>query len=462
MGLKSVELRQHGQRATAVDVLGGEHGERHEHLVGVQAGIVSAQIVHLGLLNGLDEVLREQLLLVADAGQIFHRVEQQRSAGAQQRAASGGDDGAVFQLDGRRLFAALFGALLGGHGGGAVVGGDLGLLEQQGYLVDFGFVHGAAGHLAQGGVVATDDFLLGGILTHLVVGDAEAHHVDAHVRGALVGAFAVDAVEDGGEHGEDLHVAVVVDGHLAVGLHVEGVDLVHVVEVGRSGFVGDVDGMLQGEVPHGEGLKLGVSGVHAALVLVVELREAYGHLAAAGTGCGDDDQRLRGLHVVVLAEALVAVDEGDVVGIAFDGVVVVGADAEALQTLAVAVGAALPVVVGDDDGAHFEASVVELRAQAQYIFIISDAQILAHLVALDVYGRDDDDDFGFVGQLGQHAQLGVGQEAGQDAAGVVVVEELAAELQVKFAFELSDALFDVFALDANVFVVVETVFHLVG
>ena len=117
--------------------------------------------------------------------------------------------------------------------------------------------------------------------------------------------MAVDALEEGVEDRENLDVAVVVDGRLAVGLQVERVDHVDIVEVGGGRLVGDVDRMFERQAPYGEGLELGISGLYAALVFVVELAEAYGHLAAAGSGGGDDHQRPGGLDVVVLAETLV-------------------------------------------------------------------------------------------------------------------------------------------------------------
>jgi len=105
------------------------------------------------------------------------------------------------------------------------------------------------------------------------------------------------------------------------------------------------------------------------------------------------------------------------------------------------------------------APLLELRAQAQHVLVVGDAQVGAHLVLLDVSGADDDDDLGVLAQLGEHTQLAVGLEAGQNAAGMVVVEELATQLEVEFVAELGDAFLDVLALDANVFVVVETDFH---
>ena len=51
----------------------------------------------------------------------------------------------------------------------------------------------------------------------------------------------------------------------------ERVNHVHIVEVGSGSLIGDIDGMLQGEVPYGEGLKLRITGTDPAFVLVIEL-----------------------------------------------------------------------------------------------------------------------------------------------------------------------------------------------
>ena len=56
-------------------------------------------------------------------------------------------------------------------------------------------------------------------------------------------------------------------------------------------------------------------------------------------------------------------------------------------------------------------------------------------------------------------QLRVRLEARQHTAGVVVIEEFATEFEIKFALKLSYTLLDMFALYANLFVVVETVLH---
>ena len=419
------------------------------------------QHVDFGVLDGLYHLLRDELDAVVDACKVLEGVEQQGCAGAEQVAGGGCDDGAVGQLNGGRRSIFLIAALLGGHGGAAVIGTDLGLLHKQGYLVDFAVGGFAVGVVAEGGVVAADNLVLGGLAADLVVADAKASHVDTHVGRRLVGVLTVDTVEDGVEHGEYLDVAVVVDGGLAIGFEVEGVDHVDVVEVGGGGLVGDVDGVLQRNAPDGEGLELGVAGLHAATVLVVELAEAYGHLAAAGTWGGDDHQRACGLDVVVLAEAVIGIDEFDVGGVALNNIMIVGLDAHAFETLAVGSGGGLAAVVGNDDAGDQEAALHEDLAQAQHVLVVGDAEVAAFLILLDVHGADDDDDFGIVFQLGEHLQLTVGLEAGQHTTGVVVVEQFTAKFKIKLIAELGDALFDVFGLYPQILLVVKPVFHIV-
>ena len=144
----------------------------------------------------------------------------------------------------------------------------------------------------------------------------------------------------------------------------ERVDHVHVVEVGGSGLVSHVDGVLQWQAPYREGLELGIAGVDATFLLIVKLAEAHGHLAAAGTGSRDDDQRPGGLHVVVLAKTLVGVDQRHVVRIAVDEVMVIGFDAEMLQTVVEGRRTALTVKMGDDHAAHQETAFHKLVAQS--------------------------------------------------------------------------------------------------
>ena len=226
-----------------------------------------------------------------DASKILGGIEDEGCRRSEEFAGFAGDDGAVGKFDGSTRLAALLLTLLGSHGDAAVIGGYLGLLEEQLYLLHLGLVVGTVGELVGSIVVAADYLVLGSLAAGFVVADTEAYHIDTHVGGRLVGILSVYALEKCIEDGEYLDVAVVVDGNLIIGLEVEGVNHVDIVEVGSGCLVGDVDGVLQRERPYGEGLKFGIAGLDAALVLIVELREADGHLAAARTRSRDDDER---------------------------------------------------------------------------------------------------------------------------------------------------------------------------
>ena len=108
----------------------------------------------------------------------------------------------------------------------------------------------------------------------------------------------------------------------------------------------------------------------------------------------------------------------------------VALDAQAVQALAERLGRGLVRVMGDDHAAGGEAHAAEDVHEAQHVLVVGDAQVSAHLALLDVVRVDGDDDLGVVDEAFQHADLGVGLEAGQHARGMVVVAELAAALQV--------------------------------
>ena len=239
----------------------------------------------------------------------------------------------------------------------------------------------------------------------------------------------------------------------------EWVNHVHVVEVGRGCLIRDVDGVFQRQVPNGESLKFGVSRSRSALVFIVELAQAYGHLAASRARRCDDDEGAFRFHEIVFPEAFVGGDEFHVVWITLDEVVTICLDAVAFKALLKLHGGRLSVVVGDDHGADHEASVLKFASQSQHVFIVGDAEVGAFLVFLNVGRTDDDDDFNAVAQFLKHAQLAVGQETRQHAAGVVVVEELAAQFQIQFTVKLGNSLLDVFGLNFLVLLVVKSYVH---
>ena len=116
--------------------------------------------------------------------------------------------------------------------------------------------------------------------------------------------------------------------------------------------------------------------------------------------------------------------------------------------------------MSDYDTAHIETDILKLAAQAQYIFIVGDAEVAAYLVFLNVVGADNHDNFSLVAQLQEHLQLAVRLETGKHATGVVVVKEFAAKLEVKFVSEFGNAFLDAFRLNLEVFLVVKSCFHM--
>ena len=116
-------------------------------------------------------------------------------------------------------------------------------------------------------------------------------------------------------------------------------------------------------------------------------------------------------------------------------------------------------VHGHADAAHEQAHALEGVDEAENVEVVGDAVVAAHLAADDVLRADDDDDLGLLPELQQHLQLGVRLKARQHPGGVVVVEQLAAKLEVELVVELCDALPDVLGLHLKIFRVVKAFFH---
>ena len=145
--------------------------------------------------------------------------------------------------------------------------------------------------------------------------------------------------------------------------------------------------------------------------------------------------------------------------VARDGVMQLAGDAEHREALAEGVGRGLAGVLREHHRRHGEPVGAVDVGEAQHVLVVGDAQVAAGLVLLDVVGVDGDDDLDVLGEALEHAELDVGGKAGQHARGVVVVEELAAELEVELAAELVNALADMLRLELDVLVVVKTNAH---
>ena len=458
MGVAAPQLVQLGQGQICLGIGSGGDGQGNEYLVAVQTGVLAAQVLNLHLLDGLNGLSGDHVHLIPQPGQLLQRVEQGGGGGAHELGGLAGDDGAVGQLDGGGGLSRLLGPGLSGGHHGAVGGGHPGLLHQQLQLVHALLVPLAPAHVTQGGVVAADDLLTGGGSHHFVVHDAVARHVHAHVGGGLVGALPHDLLEHGPEHGEHLNIPVVVHRGLAVGLEVEVVDHVHIVEVHGGGLIGQVHRVLEGQVPDGEGLKLGIARLHPTAVVVIELGQAGGHFARARAGSRDHHQGPGGLNVVVAAIALVGDDVGNVVGVPGNGIVEVHRDTQVLQAALEGVGGGLPGVLSDDHAAHIQALGAEGVNEAQHVLVVGDAQIAPHLVLLNGGGSDGNDHLYAVPQLQQHTDFAVRGKPRQHPGGVVVVKELAAKLQVQLAAKLGNSLPNVGGLHLQVLLIVKTDF----
>ena len=319
--------------------------------------------------------------------------------------------------------------------------------------------HAGTAHIFDRGKVAADDLHLGSVAAGIVIGDGKADHIDAHVRRALVGALAQDLLHQGTDYREGLDVTVIVDRGFVVGLKMEGVDDVGVVEVGRGGLIGNVDRMREGQIPDRESLELGVAGGRAVLVLVIELRQAGGELARAGAGSGDYDERSGGLDKLVLAVAIVGHDQVDIVRIPLDGIVQLGGNTERVQAVAEHIGSRLAGVLGDDHSRDGKAVAAEQVNQAQHILVIGNAKVTTSLVFLDVVRVDRDDNLDIVGDALEHAELAVRFKTRQHAARMIVIEQLTAKLQIELATKLRDALLNVSSLQLDILRIVETLAH---
>ena len=134
----------------------------------------------------------------------------------------------------------------------------------------------------------------------------------------------------------------------------------------------------------------------------------------------------------------------------------VAPDAQGGQPLQKGVRRPLAAVPAHHHTAHIEAHAPEDVDQPQHVVVIGDAQVPPDLVFLDVCGVDGNEDLHVVLQLLEHPDLAVRLESRQHPGGVVVVEQLAAELQIQLAAELGDALFDLLGLGGEVLLIVKT------
>ena len=105
---------------------------------------------------------------------------------------------------------------------------DICLLHQKLDFVDFIFGAGGFRIFLLCLVISADDFLPGSFTACLIIEDAVACHVDAHVRGGFVRAFPENLLKNRIQYREDFHVPVIVYRSFPIGLQMIGVDHIYV------------------------------------------------------------------------------------------------------------------------------------------------------------------------------------------------------------------------------------------
>ena len=241
-----------------------------------------------------------------------------------------------------------------------------------------------------------------GIPANLVIADAIADHVHAHIRGRRIGRAAVDLLKHSVEHGENLNIAVVIDRGFPVSLQMEGINHVVIVQIDSRGLISDVDGMFQREIPNGERFKLGIASLHAALMLLIKLAEAYGHLAGARAGGSHQYQGAGRFNILVRTETGIGHDMLHIVGIALNVIMLINRNAKGLQALFEHHRGALFVPSGQHHAADIHADAAECVDQPQNVRVIRDSQISSGLVFLNVVRTDDNDQFGLLLEVQEH------------------------------------------------------------
>ena len=432
------------------------NSERKKRFIHMQARVAVAHMIGLELLDRFDDRGRDEQRGIVDACEIFEGIQKHRGAGAEELGGLTRDDLAVGKLDcnGRSVCFGSF-RKCGKHGGTHFLV-DAELAHDELDLLYFGFIAKALAYRANGGIIAADDLLIGRLLCAFVIKNAVACHIDAHIRGALVGRFAVDLFKHDLQNGEDLNISVVVDGGEAVSIEMIRVDHIDVAHIGGRRLVCEVDGMRQRDIPDREGLEFCVTRADASLMLMIQLGKTSCHLAAAGAGRCDDDELSCGFDIFIFAEALFADDVRDIVRIIFDGVMAIDLDAEIFQTLLEDLRGMLLAVLCDDDAADVKTDAAEYVDEAERIEIVGDAKVAAALILFDVACGDDDHDLCAIAKLIEHLDLAVGLEAGEYAGRVKVIEKLAAEFEVKLTAEGGDSVQNFLRLQGNILVVIKT------
>ena len=212
----------------------------------------------------------------------------------------------------------------------------------------------------------------------------------------------------------------------------ERVDHVDVLKVRCRRFIGNVDRMLERQVPDRECLELGVSGSASSDVLVVELGQACRQFAASAARAGHYYERLGDFDIRIRAVALLAYDSVNIGRIAFCKAVLVCLDAALLELVdELGYGRGILLKSRNYDAVDLKVVLPEDIYESQHFKIVCDSEVRSCLVCCNVPGIDADYDLRLILHLLQKLYLGVFIESRQHPHGVLVLNEFSSELQVQ-------------------------------
>ena len=202
---------------------------------------------------------------------------------------------------------------------------------------------------------------------------------------------------------KDLDIPVVIDGRLPVGLQMERIDHIDIIQIRRSRLVGQVDRMLERDIPDRKRLKFRVARLDPSLVFVIKLGQTGRHLPASGARRRNNDQRPLCFHIIVPSEAVIAYNQRNIRRIAFDQIVPVDLDALLLHPLCKDIRRSLPVIVRQNDAPYIEAPFLKLKHQALYIRVVGNPQISSDLIFFDIRSINNDQNLNLIRQLHKHS-----------------------------------------------------------
>ena len=226
----------------------------------------------------------------------------------------------------------------------------------------------------------------------------------------------------------------------------ERVDHVDIIKVCSSSLVCQIDRMLERNVPDRESLEFGIAGSNAAFVFMVYLGKTGCHFSASWSWCGDDYERSGCFDIFIFAISFIAHDQRDIARVSWNTIMEVNFDAEFCKAVLKENSTFLSGVACDAYTSYIETALCKSIDQTKYILIVSDSEVTAHFVLINIRGTDDNDNLSLVAELHEHAELAVRLKSWKNTGCMVIIKKLSAEFQIELVVKFADTVADVFGL----------------